>query len=123
MAPGLECFRAPRPCLRDHGGRSLFQWDPGHFERRNRHNTTDDRLSGQPHPDLLRASLHPRTSPGFREVEARAQFVQRRRSHPISFGVVAQRSGSQTIVDSANLARPAGFEPATYRLEGGCSIP
>ena len=33
---------------------------------------------------------------------------------------------AQRVADNrrfGELARPAGFEPATYRLEGGCSNP
>ena len=39
-------------------------------------------------------------------------------------GVVARRRQALacSVVLKRSLARPAGFEPATVRLEGGCSI-
>jgi hypothetical protein len=45
-------------------------------------------FSGQPHPDLFCAALHPHTSPYFCEAEAGAQFAQRRRSRRTPFSAI-----------------------------------
>jgi hypothetical protein len=50
--------------------------------------------------------------------------VTRLDREPGERGMVGGQQAQELLeAQDAKMARPAGFEPATYRLEGGCSIP
>ena len=64
-----------------------------------------------------------RSSPSHLEVDAKTAGVNSENSHCFHDHETNKACGSRLTRDSQAFSlRPSGFEPLTYRLEGGCSI-